>query len=205
MQFSSMGRGLRFPNQRTGGRVPLHSAFPLVEGTLSVQAISWVIKHSKHKGNSFVVLMMIANHAKSDGTGAWPSVPTLAREARVSERTVQRCIHRLSRKWSGVKDWHVDPPELKVLVGKGPHGSNLYDIPGVKLSPGGCQIVGGVVSDTVTRVVSPVSPEPSLTVLKDKERPRAQSSADYPFPDFECTEEEWQAHLDRIDPKRRKA
>jgi Helix-turn-helix domain len=190
---------------RGGGHI-LPPSQPLYGGFISVQAISWVIEHSQHKGNSFVVLMMIANHAKSDGTGAWPSVPTLAREARVSERTVQRCIHRLSRKWSGVKNWHGATPDLKVLVGKGPHGSNLYDIPGVKLSPGGRQFVAGVVSDTVTRVVSPVSPEPSLTVLKDKERPRAQSSADFPSRALaEIPEEEWQRHLDKIDPKRKRA
>jgi hypothetical protein len=130
---------------------------------LSVQAISWVIEQSKHKGNSFVVLLMIANHAKSDGTGAWPSIKTLSKESRISERTVQRCIHRLSRKWSGVKNWQKEPPELKILVGKGPHGCNLYDIPGVKLSPlRGCQTGTEGVSDSVTGGVSQVSPEPSF-------------------------------------------
>lgn len=183
--------------------MPLHSAFPLAEGVLSVQAISWVIEYSKHKGNCFVVLMMIANHAKSDGTGAWPSIPTLAKESRISDRTVQRCIHRLSRPWSGRKRWQIEPPELKVLVSKGPYGSNLYEIPGVKLSPGGRQIVREVVSDTVTRVVSPVSPKPSLTVLKDKERPGAVPRADYSFDDCGMSEEEWQKHLDKLDPKRR--
>lgn len=123
---------------------------------MSVQAISWVIEHSRHKGNSFVVLLMIANHARSDGTGAWPSVKTIAREARVSERTVQRTIKRLTR------FTHDIPAELTVQEGRGPSGCNLYTIPGVKLSPGGRQIALQGVSDSVTQGVSQVSPELSF-------------------------------------------
>jgi hypothetical protein len=152
------------PNQLRG-RMPIHLAPTLIGGALSVQAISWVIDQSKHKGNTFVVLLMIANHAKSDGTGAWPSIHTIAKESRLSDRTVQRCIKRLSLNWK--KIW---PPELIVRTGKGPYGSNLYDIPGVKLSPGGVKTGKEGVSDTVTTPVSelchPIRP---LTVPKDKE------------------------------------
>src|ERR1700739_362903 len=113
-----------------GGQCPLHCSPLLLMGEqMSVQAISWVIDHSKHKGNTFVVLLMIANHAKSDGTGAWPSVATICKESRLSRRTVQRCLSRLSRKWKF-------EPELNVRVGKGPFGANLYDLPGVKLTRG---------------------------------------------------------------------
>lgn len=87
--------------------------------------MSWVIEHSKHKGNAFVVLLMIANHAKSDGTGAWPSVSTLAKEARISSRSVQYVTRRLER--SG---------ELETKVACGPGGSNLYSLPAyAKLAP----------------------------------------------------------------------
>lgn len=145
-----------------GGRLE-PPPFPFLGGRLSVQAISWVIDQSKHKGNSFVVLLMIANHARSDGTGAWPSVRTIAKECRLSERTVQRCIIRLSRHlWSF-------PPELRVQKCKGPYGSNLYEIPGVKLSPPRRQSVTDGVSDTVTTPVTQLSPNPSLTVLKEKD------------------------------------
>ena len=82
---------------------------------MSVQAMSSVIEHSKHKGNAFVVLLMIANHSKEDGSGAWPSIPTLARKSRIGERTVQRTIARLIRS-----------KELTVEVGNGAKGTNLY-------------------------------------------------------------------------------
>ena len=131
--------------------------------------MSWVIEHSKHKGNSLVVLLMIANHSRSDGSGAWPSVKTLAKESRLSERTVQRSIRRL-------RMYHarIDPPELIYEEGKGPHGCNLYSIPGVKLSPvKGCQAAIPQVSDTVTTPVSRVSPEPSFN-RPIQPRPRVQ-------------------------------
>jgi hypothetical protein len=99
-------------------RPSAHGSFVATGESMSVQAMSWVIEHSKHKGNAFVVLLMVANHARSDGSGAWPSVRTLAREARISPRAVQYTVRRLER--SG---------ELGTKVGCGPGGSNLYSLP----------------------------------------------------------------------------
>lgn len=80
--------------------------------------MSWVIEHSKQKGSSFVVLLMIANHAHSDGTNAFPSYDTLAREARISHRQVTRIIPKLES--SG---------ELVINRHGGPSISNKYTIP----------------------------------------------------------------------------
>lgn len=152
------------------GRPERLALLPFREEETSVQAISWVIEHSKHKGNSLTVLIMIANHAKSDGTGAWPSIPTLAKEARISERTVQRTIGRLTR-WQ-----HNFAAELICERGKGPNGCNLYSLPGVKLPPGGRQIVTPVVSDIVTGTgVTIVSPEPSFNLPKERKRTRSRA------------------------------
>lgn len=93
---------------------------------MSVQAMSWVIDNSKHNSNEFVVLLMIANHAKSDGTGAWPSVPVLAREARCSEKSVQRAIIAL-----------VSSRELQIDREAGPKNSRVYSLPGVGQKQGG--------------------------------------------------------------------
>src|SRR5277367_5324791 len=62
---------------------------------LSWQAASFVTEHSKHKGSYLLTLIMIANHAHADGTGAWPSIATLAKETRMSERGVQYCLQKL--------------------------------------------------------------------------------------------------------------
>lgn len=123
--------------------------------SLSVQAISWVLDHSQSRLGARHVLLSIANHARSDGTGAWPGIPTIAREAKMSQRAVQYCLRRLAA--SG---------ELRIQFGQGPHGCNLYSLPrmprGAKSAPEGCKIR--------QKSMSKIAPEPSLqiTVHKDK-------------------------------------
>jgi len=161
------GRGARTSRSNPFGRV------------MSVQAISWVIDHSKHKGNTFVVLLMIANHAKSDGSGAWPSVRTICKESRLSRRTVQRCLNRLSKRWK------YGEPELVVRIAKGPFGSNLYEIPSVKLTQGERQIVTEGAPTSDAGGASRMTPKPSSTAHKDKEGRRykvtAEGSREYIF------------------------
>jgi hypothetical protein len=95
---------------------------------MSVQAAAWVIEHSRHKGANLLCLLMIANHAHADGTGAYPSIATLARECRMSERQIKRIIPLLEK--SG---------ELTVAPDKGKRGAHLYTLPlmphGDKMSP----------------------------------------------------------------------
>ncbi len=70
-----------------------------------------------NKGSALLLLLAIADHAHDDGTGAWPSIKTLARKTRMSRRNVQLLVR------------HVEATgELKVLTGKGPHGCNAYAI-----------------------------------------------------------------------------
>jgi hypothetical protein len=84
---------------------------------MSIQAMTWVIKNSRHKGSSFVVLLMIANHTHSDGSGAFPSFECLAQESRITPRQIANIIPILER--SG---------ELFVEHAKGPGGTNLYSL-----------------------------------------------------------------------------
>lgn len=62
---------------------------------MSVQASAWVIENSQHKGSELLCLLMIANHAHADGTNAFPSIETLARECRMSARQIARILVRL--------------------------------------------------------------------------------------------------------------
>jgi hypothetical protein len=142
---------------------------------VSVQAMSWVIEKSEHKSGNLVVLLMIANHAHSDGKGSWAGTATLAAESRMTRRQVQRCIRQLEK--SG---------ELRIEMNAGPRGTNLYSLPlmaldsdfhrGVKMSQG-----GGVIGDTGGRNpqqegATPMSPEPSVKQPSVKQpKPRAQS------------------------------
>lgn len=72
---------------------------------MSVQATAWVIQHSEHKGSNLLLLIMIANHAHADGTGAWPSVSTLAKECRMSERQIKRMLPELDASGELVVFW----------------------------------------------------------------------------------------------------
>lgn len=62
---------------------------------MSVHVISWVLRNSPARLGSRCVLIVLADHAQGDGTGAWPSVETIAKEARLSETQTHACLKQL--------------------------------------------------------------------------------------------------------------
>jgi hypothetical protein len=64
---------------------------------MSVHVVSWVFKHSEATLGDRLVLLVLADHAKADGTGAWPSVATIAEQARMTERNARYCLRRLEQ------------------------------------------------------------------------------------------------------------
>lgn len=62
---------------------------------MSVEALALALHHSQTRGNTKLVLLGIANH-DGDG-GSWPSIATLAKYARIEERSVRRCLAELER------------------------------------------------------------------------------------------------------------
>jgi hypothetical protein len=93
---------------------------------MSVQAISWVLEHSESRRASRHVLISIANHCDSAGQNSFPSVSTIARESKISDREVRRSLKIL-----------IELGELAIERGTGPHGVNMYSMPkmmGDKLS-----------------------------------------------------------------------
>lgn len=64
---------------------------------MSVQAMAWVLNESPVRGGERLVLLSLANQARGDRHPfrAWPSVATIAREARMSERGVRQALERL--------------------------------------------------------------------------------------------------------------
>lgn len=121
---------------------------------MSVQALAWVLENSRATHGARLVLIAIANHANKDGEDAWPSVRTLAREARLSERQVQYAIRKLEKLG-----------ELTIFEGRGPKGCNRYAITPITKSgfwpdrsppgsaPRGCKICGGKGCNICTRGV----------------------------------------------------
>ncbi|TCN49153.1 helix-turn-helix protein [Rhodococcus sp. SMB37] len=72
---------------------------------MSIEAITWTLEHAAIPSPTppgmpsapalTLVLLGLANHASRNGDDAYPSVRTLARYARMSERQVQRCLSTL--------------------------------------------------------------------------------------------------------------
>lgn len=61
---------------------------------MSVQAQAWVIDRSQHGGTALLVLLMIANNCDTDGRGTM-LLADLARQARLSVRTIYRVVERI--------------------------------------------------------------------------------------------------------------
>lgn len=84
---------------------------------MSVHVLSWALRHSEARQSDRLVLLVLADHAKDDGTAAWPSVQTIAEQARISERQAQRALRSLEaageirqsgRSKSGTTVWDIE-------------------------------------------------------------------------------------------------
>lgn len=141
---------------------------------MSVRAMQAVWEHSQAKGGERLVLLAVADHAKHDGTGAWPSLATICTMTRFTERNVRYLLRRLEQMG-----------ELAIEVGTGPRGTNMYhltlpgwnpeteDAEGAKIAPakpapprqkraaGGAKISQGGAKSR-TEGGQPVAPDPSL-------------------------------------------
>lgn len=160
---------------------------------MSVQAQSWVIQHSQHKGSELLLLLMIANHAHADGTNAFPSLKLLAKECRMSRRQIARLVKTLEasgelqvrRRGTRTNSYSIrmedDPSQLPASA---PNAASD------KMSPPASDITVSPPSDIT---MSPprditVSPplEPSITVMEPssheprvRAHPRAVSAKDF--------------------------
>lgn len=136
---------------------------------MSVQAISWVLENSESRLGARHVLISIANHAQSDGTGSWPSIATIGRESKLSEREVRYALRELE-----------EMGELHTEIASGPRGCNMYtlqNMPGANFAGGKIlPKIGGEGGKILPGGGQPSAPEPSLPVLKEN-RP-------YMFPKF---------------------
>lgn len=133
---------------------------------MSIEVMTRVWANSKQKGSALLLMVSIADYANEKGV-AYPSIETLARKVRMSERNVQLLLRKLE-----------EAGELDIKPNAGPSGCNLYRIvvdednarkggekispPPVKtLHPGGeIQREGGEIQRA--EGVKASSPDPSL-------------------------------------------
>lgn len=91
---------------------------------MSVKCMAAVWDHATAKGGERLLLLAIADYARDDGGGAWPSLQRLADKTLFSERNVRYLLRKLEE--SG---------ELAIHQGAGPHGANRYTITLVNWRP----------------------------------------------------------------------
>lgn len=172
---------------------------------MSVQAVSWVLERSEAHLGARLVLLSIANHADRQGCNAWPSVSTIALEAHMSARQVQRCMREL-----------VQIGELTIDANAGFNGTHRYtlskmqgdNLSGVTICQG--DNLSGVTNQAQKDLLGvtnraesrpEMSPEPRARATKSKSNPkegRAQARACPP----DVPESTWADWLDLRKAKR---
>lgn len=93
---------------------------------MSWKVEQWVYDHSMLKGAAHRLLLAIAFSAHEDGTGAYPSISTLAHRVRTTPRAVQQLLPKL-----------VESGELIIHYRKGPRQVNKYVVVMKPRSDGG--------------------------------------------------------------------
>lgn len=83
---------------------------------MSIQAVGWVMEASPSTGTARLVLLSLANHASREGKNAWPSVETIAHEARCSMRSVHYALRKLE------SEGHIE------RVGVSKHGVTIWNL-----------------------------------------------------------------------------
>lgn len=81
---------------------------------MSIDVMNCVWKHAPVQSGEFSVLLALADYADENGS-CFPSIPVLARKARLKERQTQNCIRNL-----------VGEGFVHVQTGAGPKGCNRY-------------------------------------------------------------------------------
>lgn len=103
---------------------------------MSINVMAWVWDHSRSQNAARLVLLAIADCARSDGSHAFPSIAELQRKANLkSNRSVQDAIKSL-----------VDLGELTVEYNAGRGGCNLYRVVMTPAESAGVQNLRGAKS-----------------------------------------------------------
>lgn len=104
----------------------------------------WALEDEELEGARLLTLLSLANHANVNDQ-AWPSIPTIAKETRVSDRQVQRSIQ-----WLGGRGY------IKIAEkGNGRGKTTIYNV----LPKGDISDKMGDISDKMGDMVSPISEE----------------------------------------------
>lgn len=135
--------------------------------------MSWVFENSEATGNDRLVLLAIADRCDDDGGNCWKSTETLAKKARVSKRTAQRCIDHLVE----LGELHVVErvgltSVLSVLMG----GRQVVTPPVVELPIGGVKLTPRQVDTRDSRVARGGDTRDARYILEPSKTPQPPAS-----------------------------
>jgi hypothetical protein len=145
---------------------------------MSGLVVGTILRHSRARGNARLVLIVIGDCARDDGSGAWPAIGTIAELAGVSVRTAQRAIRETQ-----------ELGELTIDENGGPKGTHLYSVcmdrlvsnrRGVKLTGVSTEVHRGVNSGI--KGVTQVTPDPSFLSRSVIDPSEERERADAPTP-----------------------
>lgn len=136
-----------------------------------------VRSYSQAKGSARAVLNIIADYAPDDGGVAWCSIATYAADTGLSERTVQRAIHRLVDDGEiTIREGHGRGNVHAISVNLGPLKGDNLSLKGDTLTP-----IPEIKGDILTVKGDNVTPEPIepyRTERTERSRARAQPLAE---------------------------
>jgi hypothetical protein len=156
---------------------------------MSVEAITWAFATEQPTLGTRLVLLALADHAGRRGDDekmvAWPSVATLARKARLSERATQYALRRL------------EEYGLVGVAGHSPKGTVIYELrvgvqnlhpaesapPGVKLAAPEPSVEPSIEEGSI----EPPSSAPLDDVVKESLRPTSSNGNGTPPPSHAAT------------------
>ncbi len=130
---------------------------------MSIKLMSRVWESVMPTGTHKLILLAFADHANDEGV-CWPSIGLVAWKTQLSRRQTQRIIHDL-----------IKYQMLEVTTPSEQHRTPTYRVRGDKLTPLASEVTPttlrgdihgpGVTSETSG--VTPMSPEPSVTVIEE--------------------------------------
>jgi hypothetical protein len=129
---------------------------------MSFNVVGWVLDHSEAKLGARLVLIVLAEHAHVDGTKSFPTVESIARRARLSERGARDALRRLEADGAIVK------------TGQTGYGAHIYTVIGPFNKRGAKSAArqetaeGGQIT---TDLLSQTAPEPSLEPSEEPSGP----------------------------------
>lgn len=134
---------------------------------MSIEVMSSVWGSSRLGGTELLLMLAIADFANSEGV-AYPSVATLAKKIRMSERNAHYLLRKLEE--SG---------ELEIERNAGPKGCNLFRVKtlqGAEFAPVQPVARGGATGSA--KGVQPTAPEPSLNHQEPSVALRSKDAAE---------------------------